>query len=141
MANNDRESLHIFWTTWGISMKFSGKMWLLMILKVTKNQALTHSLEKRQRGGGGGGSNWPSCSLFRVKMDFCLTFYKFQFGFAYKCVAYNKSGYLRYPLAKDWSTSWDSVENLKTGLFYHILSCCYLQIQHDLDWKHFQSPV
>ena len=69
MANNDRESLHIFWTTWGISMKFSGKMWLMMILKVTKNQALTHSLEKRQRGGGGGGSNWPSCSLFRVKMD------------------------------------------------------------------------
>ena len=32
----DGENLHIFWTTWGISMKLSGKMWLMMILKVTK---------------------------------------------------------------------------------------------------------
>ena len=26
IANIDRESLHIFWNTWGISMKLSGKM-------------------------------------------------------------------------------------------------------------------
>ena len=26
IANIDREILHIFWTTWGISVKFSGKM-------------------------------------------------------------------------------------------------------------------
>ena len=31
--------------TRGISMKFSGKMWLMMILKVTKNQGFTLSLE------------------------------------------------------------------------------------------------
>ena len=27
IANTDRESLHIFWTTWGISIEFSEKMW------------------------------------------------------------------------------------------------------------------
>ena len=38
IANIDREILRIFWTTWRISMKF-------MILKVTKNQGFTVSLE------------------------------------------------------------------------------------------------
>ena len=28
IANIDGENLHIFWTTWGISMNFLGKMWL-----------------------------------------------------------------------------------------------------------------
>ena len=45
IANIDREFLHIFWTTWGNSMKFSEKMCLKIILKVTKNQGLTLSLE------------------------------------------------------------------------------------------------
>ena len=27
IANIEREVLHIFWTTWGISIKLSGKMW------------------------------------------------------------------------------------------------------------------
>ena len=31
IANIDRESFHIFWTTWGILMKISGKTWLLII--------------------------------------------------------------------------------------------------------------
>ena len=39
------EILEIFWTTWAISMKFSGKMWLLIILKVKKSQGFTLSLE------------------------------------------------------------------------------------------------
>ena len=30
IANIDREILPNFWTTWGISMKFSGKMWLMI---------------------------------------------------------------------------------------------------------------
>ena len=38
IANIDREILHIFWMNWGISMKFLGKMWLMIILKVTKKQ-------------------------------------------------------------------------------------------------------
>ena len=45
IANIDREILQTFWTTWGISMKFSWKMWLMIILKVTKSQGFTLSLE------------------------------------------------------------------------------------------------
>ena len=43
--NIDREFLHVFWTTWGNSMKFSGKMCFKIILKVTKNHGFTLSLE------------------------------------------------------------------------------------------------
>ena len=57
IANIDREILHDFWMTWGISMKFLGKMWLMIILKVKKNQGFTLSLEdtffKKPQGGGG----------------------------------------------------------------------------------------
>ena len=45
IANNDKEIFHIFWTTWGISVKFSGKMWLMIILKITENQGFSLSLE------------------------------------------------------------------------------------------------
>ena len=37
IVNTDRENVHIFWTIWGLSIKFSGKMWIMIILKVTKN--------------------------------------------------------------------------------------------------------
>ena len=43
--NIDGENLHIFLTTWVISMKFPGKMWVMIVLKVTKYQALNLSLE------------------------------------------------------------------------------------------------
>ena len=36
IVNIEEENLHIIWTNWGISMKFSGKMWLTIILKVQK---------------------------------------------------------------------------------------------------------
>ena len=36
MVNIEGENLHIFSKTWTISMKFSGKMWLMTILKFTK---------------------------------------------------------------------------------------------------------
>ena len=38
IANIDQEILHILWTAWGISVNISGKMWLMTILKVTKNR-------------------------------------------------------------------------------------------------------
>ena len=41
------ENLHIFWTTGQISMKPSGKMWLKIILQVTKNQGYTLALEDK----------------------------------------------------------------------------------------------
>ena len=34
IANIDKEILQIFWTTWGNSMKFSGKMFFEIILKL-----------------------------------------------------------------------------------------------------------
>ena len=46
IANIYGEILHIFWTTWGISMKFSEKMWLMIILKVTRTKGFTLSLEE-----------------------------------------------------------------------------------------------
>ena len=56
IANIDKEILHNFWTTWGISMKFSGNMCLMIILKVTKNQGFTLCLEdtifKKPQGRG-----------------------------------------------------------------------------------------
>ena len=66
--------------TWGISMKFSGKMWLMIILKATINTGL-HPLSercffgKKHRGmcvfvwvdEGGGGVKTTLPSLFRVK--------------------------------------------------------------------------
>ena len=45
IADIDREILHNSRTTWGISMKYSGKMQLMIMLKVTKNQGFTLSLE------------------------------------------------------------------------------------------------
>ena len=52
----DREILHIFWITWGISIKFSGNMWLMIVLKVTKKQGFTLTLEDtffgKPQGGG-----------------------------------------------------------------------------------------
>ena len=45
IVKTDREDLDIFWKTWGISMKFLGKMWLMVILKVTKIQGFTYPLE------------------------------------------------------------------------------------------------
>ena len=43
IANIDRELLHIFWTTWGNSMKFSGKMCFKIILKFTKKTSVSPS--------------------------------------------------------------------------------------------------
>ena len=59
MVNIAIENLHIFWTSWGISTKFTGKMSLKIILKVKRNQNSTLSLkntfvEKLQEE-----SNWP----------------------------------------------------------------------------------
>ena len=42
IVNIEEENLHISWKSWEISMKFSGKMWLI---KVTKNQGFTLSLK------------------------------------------------------------------------------------------------
>ena len=43
-VNIDKENLYTFRTTWGTSMQFSGKMWVIIILEILKNQSFTLSL-------------------------------------------------------------------------------------------------
>ena len=72
ILNIDGGNLHLFWTIWGISMTFSGKMWLMIILKVTKHQGFTLSLEdtfSEKPQGGIKLSSLPSPSLLRVKRE------------------------------------------------------------------------
>ena len=57
VGNIDRESLHIFWNSWGVSMKFSGKIWLMIMLKTRVSSCHPHGL------GGGGGVNCPPAFL------------------------------------------------------------------------------
>ena len=82
IANIDREILHIFWTTWGNSIKFSGKMCFRIILKVTKKQGFTLSLEDTifEKPQGGGQIDPPSPSRFRVQLNKYAT--KQHVGFA-----------------------------------------------------------
>ena len=58
IVNIDKENVHSLRTTWGLSMKFSGKMCLMIILKVTKMPGLYPlcrkcRFEKKQSGGEG----------------------------------------------------------------------------------------
>ena len=55
LVNIKRKNLEIFSTSWGIPMKFSGKMWLVIILKFSKKQGLTLSLEDTFFGETTGG--------------------------------------------------------------------------------------
>ena len=69
-ANIDGENLHIFWTTWGIlMMTFSGKMWLMIILKLKlkKKQGLILSLKNTFLEKPGGECQTESPSLLRIK--------------------------------------------------------------------------
>ena len=77
---NWSKKLIIFWATWDISKKFSWKMWIMIILKVTKKQSFILSLslwrmlflEKPQ----GGGSNWgPPAFLWFIPKCYNLDFY------------------------------------------------------------------
>ena len=46
--NIEGENLRIFYRNWGISMKFSGKIWLMVTLKVTKKPGF-HLLSRKSR--------------------------------------------------------------------------------------------
>ena len=59
IVNLEVENLHMFWTNWEISRKFSGKMWLMIILKVAKKQDFTLSLKSTFLEKPQEGSNWP----------------------------------------------------------------------------------
>ena len=44
IVNIEGENVHVFWTTSGIAMKFSGNTWLRIILKVKSKQDFSLSL-------------------------------------------------------------------------------------------------
>ena len=68
IANIDTKNLHIFWTTWEISMKISEIMWLMIILKVTKKQVFALSLEENflEKPQGRVGKGNKIASLFDI---------------------------------------------------------------------------
>ena len=122
-----RESLHNFWTTRGTEIKFSGKMWFMIILKVTKEQAFTLCSEdtflgKPQRWG----VKWTPPALtssFRINQSkywCCLSiatfaWYLFQLNFLLKT-------YFHYCNSSE--LCW--VEKVKPGthmqMFLHLLN-------------------
>ena len=65
LANIDDKNLHIFWKTWAISIKSSGKMCLMIILKVTKKQCVTPSLENKVLEKPQGKSKIDSLQIFQ----------------------------------------------------------------------------
>ena len=78
IANIHEENLHIFWRTWRILIKFARKISLMIILKFTKNQGLTLSLENTILEKPKFGSNWtPSPSLFSIKSFVWLCFWNY----------------------------------------------------------------
>ena len=71
------EILHIFQTAWGISMTFSGKMWLMIIeksqkIKVSPFVKKIHFLKNHSKEGGGGQID-PSAVL-GLRHNFLLFF-------------------------------------------------------------------
>ena len=70
IINIEEENLHILRTNLGISIKFSGKVWLRIILNLTKSHGFTFSIEntflEKHKSEG---SNWPLPPLqpLRVK--------------------------------------------------------------------------
>ena len=78
IANIHEENLHIFWRTWRILIKFARKISLMIILKFTKNQGLTLSLENTILEKPKFGSNWtPSPSFFSIKSFVWLCFWNY----------------------------------------------------------------
>ena len=66
IANIDRQSLCIFWTTWEISIKFWGKLWLMIILQVTIKQGSTVLEDTFFKKPQGRSNCPPPSSPFRV---------------------------------------------------------------------------
>ena len=94
-ANFDREFLHIFWTASGNSITFSGKLCFKIILKITKSQGSTLSIEntffKKPQGRINLTPSPPSLRQIRVnqersssdslKIYFCFLHFQWWFKF------------------------------------------------------------
>ena len=67
IANIDKERIHMFWTTWAISIKLSGEMWLMLLSKVTRKLGLHPHFGRYIFQKSKGESNWPIAFL-RLKL-------------------------------------------------------------------------
>ena len=63
IVNIEEKNLDIFWMSWEISMKFSRKMWHMIILKVSKTHAFSekHIFGKMTRHPAFLGLIWYCC--------------------------------------------------------------------------------
>ena len=69
IVNTDEENFHIFQTAWNMSMKFTEKVCLIIvILKVTQKQGFPFPLESTVLKKPQGGFKLTSLSLYRVTM-------------------------------------------------------------------------
>ena len=62
IVNIEGQNLHIIWTTWGISMNFSGNMWLMIMLKVNRKLPMMYKIISRY------------CNAFQVNPELQETF-------------------------------------------------------------------
>ena len=81
IANIDKEFLHIFWTIWRNSKKYLGKMSFKIILKATRSQGFTLSLEDTFFEKPLRRSIWPPSTtdilglmnaFFKSQFNYCL---------------------------------------------------------------------
>ena len=63
IANIDKERIHMFWTTWAISIKLSGETWLMLLSKVTRKLGLHPLFGRYIFQISTGESNWPIAFL------------------------------------------------------------------------------
>ena len=75
-VNIERENLHIFWTTWGTSMKFSGKTWLNI---TSHKKTRLHPLSRIYKFG----TSYNYCKNLKWKKPF-QDFRFFDFGYRAK---------------------------------------------------------
>ena len=136
LANIDRESLHNFCKFWmtvnEISIKSSGKMWLMIILNVTKNQDFNFSLEDV----GGGGVKFTPRVTFRVKLYIICAAPCLSPNFIYK---YSKllHFYMNFAvrlLITSYFSFWNQLYSLYVTLTIHeTLSCNLYLCRHYAD--------
>ena len=106
---NINENLHIFWTTWEISLKLSGKMWLVIKLNVTESTSYRSLLLKNSfwtKPQCKDGSNWSSRLLGSIVFKYRWRIYNCQFNRNWVFWLWLK--YIKYDYFTQSHPVWDS---------------------------------
>ena len=83
IANINREILHNFSTTWGVSMRFSWKMWLMIIAKMKWNLTLNKLW------------NWSSCTKSNLSASWTHVGMEVQLGLLRTQPYYGRYGHVQ----------------------------------------------